>query len=530
MSYSIYLRKSRADLEAESRGEGETLARHEKELLSLAKKLRLNITAIYREIVSGETISARPKMQQLLREVEEGMWEGVLVMEVERLARGDTKDQGTVSEAFKFSNTKIITPSKVYDPSNEFDEEYFEFGLFMSRREYKTINRRIQRGRIASVNEGKYIAGTAPYGYRKVKIKAGKGYTLEVVPEEASVIKTIFHLYTTGELQDDGTNRQLGMYLICKYLDEAGIKPPKNDTWSRATINDILRNPTYIGMVRWQWRKVIKQISDGIITESRTKDSNCMIIKGLHEPIISTEVFEMAQNIRKNKAHISVKSDNTLLNPLSGIMYCAKCGHSMTRASSNTKTNYPVLKCPNRKCDNISSPLGLVEKKLIASLEDWLAEYELKWGSDIKEHKTKNTISTLKAASIKKLSDKRLLTQKQLNNTYDLLEQGIYSAETFTSRNQALASQIESIDTELKRLRNEYENDLARERAKFEYIPSIRHMLDIYYSLDDAYTKNTMLRNVIDHVSYLKTERNVRGNKNNANFELTLFPRIPDGQ
>ena len=108
MQYCLYLRKSRADSEAEARGEGETLARHEKALLDLAKKLNLNITAIYREIVSGETIAARPVMQQLLQEVEQGIWDGVLVMEVERLARGDTIDQGIVAQTFKFSDTKII--------------------------------------------------------------------------------------------------------------------------------------------------------------------------------------------------------------------------------------------------------------------------------------------------------------------------------------------------------------------------------------------------------------------------------------
>ena len=121
MQYCLYLRKSRADSEAEARGEGETLARHEKALLDLAKKLNLNITAIYREIVSGETIAARPVMQQLLQEVEQGIWDGVLVMEVERLARGDTIDQGIVAQTFKFSDTKIITPIKTYNPNNEFD-------------------------------------------------------------------------------------------------------------------------------------------------------------------------------------------------------------------------------------------------------------------------------------------------------------------------------------------------------------------------------------------------------------------------
>lgn len=68
--------------------------------------------AIYREVVSGETIADRPVMQQLLHEVESGMWDGVLVVEVERLARGDTIDQGVVSRAFQYSDTKIITPTK----------------------------------------------------------------------------------------------------------------------------------------------------------------------------------------------------------------------------------------------------------------------------------------------------------------------------------------------------------------------------------------------------------------------------------
>ena len=154
MPYCLYLRKSRTDLDAEANGETETLARHEKILLDLAKRMHLDVTEIYREVVSGETISSRPVVQRVLNEVENGLWDGVLVVEIERLARGDTIDQGIVSRAFKFSNTKIITPLKTYDPNNEFDEEYFEFGLFMSRREYKTIRRRLTQGRMSSAKEG----------------------------------------------------------------------------------------------------------------------------------------------------------------------------------------------------------------------------------------------------------------------------------------------------------------------------------------------------------------------------------------
>ena len=184
---AMYLRKSRIDLDAERSGEGNTLLRHKTTLLELAKRQNRTIGEIYEEVKSGETIAARPEMQRLLADVEAGRWDAVLVMEVERLARGDSIDQGIVSQAFKSSGTLIITPAKTYDPNNEFDEEYFEFGLFMSRREYKSIRRRMEAGKRAAVREGKYMGKTAPFGYRRDRVENGKGWTLEIVPEEAEI-------------------------------------------------------------------------------------------------------------------------------------------------------------------------------------------------------------------------------------------------------------------------------------------------------------------------------------------------------
>ena len=68
--YCIYLRKSRADLEAEAHGEGETLSRHKTALLELARRMGITISATYEEIVSGETIAARPQMQRSFQKSE----------------------------------------------------------------------------------------------------------------------------------------------------------------------------------------------------------------------------------------------------------------------------------------------------------------------------------------------------------------------------------------------------------------------------------------------------------------------------
>lgn len=87
--YAMYLRKSRKDLELEQLGDGETLSRHLKILEELAKKFKIVIADedIYKEVLSGESISARPQMQKLLKKVEQGYYKGVLVVEIERLAR-----------------------------------------------------------------------------------------------------------------------------------------------------------------------------------------------------------------------------------------------------------------------------------------------------------------------------------------------------------------------------------------------------------------------------------------------------------
>ena len=108
--YCLYLRKSRADREHYAQ-DTDVLARHEHILMELAKKLNITITKIFREVVSGDTIATRPEVQQLLSEVEDGLWDGVLVVEVERLARGDTIDQGIISRSFTYSHTLIITPT-----------------------------------------------------------------------------------------------------------------------------------------------------------------------------------------------------------------------------------------------------------------------------------------------------------------------------------------------------------------------------------------------------------------------------------
>jgi len=106
--YGAYLRKSRADIELEKNSGVDTLQRHRDIIKQTAKNMNITIDRWFEEVVSGETIEARPEVQKMLLEVEQDFYEGILVVDVDRLARGDTADQSRISKAFSYSNTKRV--------------------------------------------------------------------------------------------------------------------------------------------------------------------------------------------------------------------------------------------------------------------------------------------------------------------------------------------------------------------------------------------------------------------------------------
>lgn len=527
MPYCLYVRKSRADAEAEARGEGETLARHINALLELAKRRHFDITQIHREIVSGETVAARPVMQKLLSEVGQGVWDGVLVMEVERLARGDTVDQGIVAQTFKFSGTKIITPLKDYDPNNEFDEEYFEFGLFMSRREYKTINRRLQRGRLSSVKEGKYVGSLPPYGYAREKLIGDKGYTLTPVPAEADTVRLIFHLYTVGEQQPDGSYTRLGVSRIVRKLNDMHIMPRKSSHWSPATVRDILINPVYIGKIRWNWRCDNKKMIDGkVVTERpRSPAEKCIVADGKHPPILNADVFNKAQEYITQNPPRPIGIRSTVKNPLAGVVVCAKCGRKMVRRPYSGRNQPDTLMCAYTSCDNVSSALHLVEARILKSLSEWLSDYRLQWEHS-REKENLPSAAALKEKALKRLSSEYDTLSKQLDSAHDLLEQGIYTAEDFLNRSRKLSERIKKNEADRAALTADIAADKQRKQAQEQIIPKIEKLLDVYGSLPSAKAKNDMLKETLERVVYLKTEKS-RKTTPAVDFEITLYPRIP---
>jgi DNA invertase Pin-like site-specific DNA recombinase len=516
-SFCIYLRKSRADADAEARGEGETLARHEATLRALAEKLSLPVITVYREIVSGETIAARPVMRRLLQEVEAGIWEGVLVMEVERLARGDTIDQGVIARAFSLSHTRIITPLKTYDPDNESDEEYFEFGLFMSRREYKAINRRLQRGRKASAMEGKYTGSIAPYGYARVRLEGQKGFTLAPDPEEAPVVRLIFALYTRGEALSGGGVRRLGVARLARRLNVLGIRPRRAEAWTPASLLPILKNPVYAGKIRWRGRPAVKAVRSGETVVSRPRDKGCTLTDGLHPPLIGPGTWERAQTLLA-AGHPRGTRDAALKNPLAGLVFCGLCGRKMVRKPL-TEKSVEVLLCPGPGCRNVSADLRLVEARVLWALDKWLTGCALHGAADAAGG---DPLPSALRAALRRTDEALARVAAQTGSAHDLLEQGVYSAETFSARQKALAEKAHALERAKAAILAELNAPPSGTRA---LPPQAVTISQAYVRAASIQAKNDLLKSILARVQYVKAARGGRGKT--APFTLTLHPRLP---
>lgn len=445
-------------------------------------------------------------MQQLLNDIENNMWTGVLVVEVERLARGDTIDQGIVSQTFKNSYTKIITPMKIYDPNNEYDEEYFEFGLFMSRREYKTITRRLHSGVISAIKEGKHVSGTAPFGYDKIKLKGQKGYSL-VPNNNAKTVQLIFNMYCNN----------IGARTISKELEKLNITPIKAKYWNPSTIRSILSNPVYIGKIKYIDKKTVKKVVDGNLIRIKSDRAETILIDGLHDSIIDIDTWNKAQHIRKNMLVSSNKVDTEIKNPMAGIIKCAICGRSLERVS-DTRRHDVRLHC--RICkENVGSKIEIVEDKLFNSLKLLLNDYKLKLinndSSDIE------LLLNINTNSISALESEIKKTHTQLNNTYDLLEQGIYTKEVFIERSNLLKLKINDLNMQHDELLSEKKKIENNKSRKEILIPKIENVIDTYYETNNILYKNKLLKSVLQKVEYSKVNPS-----SPDDFELILYPKL----
>lgn len=500
--YAMYLRKSRADLEAEKLGEGETLKRHKEILTNLAAKNGLYVGKIFQELVSGETIAARPQIQQLINECYEGKYRGIIIIDVDRLSRGNQGDMQVIMDCLKYANNRngllVVTPTKTYDVShNADDEEYMEFVLFMSRREYKTIQKRLERGRRQAVVEGNYMGSYRPYGYDIVKTKTGR--TLKPNPEEAPIVQNIF---------DWKVNKGMTPGAIARKLTALGVPTYSQAMeWNLATIKTILTNPTYCGKVKWNDRMCIKSMVDGKIVKSRPRSNHTahyMEYKGKHPALVSEEIFQEASaSFSSDKTKANLK----LQNPLAGILVCAKCGYAMVYNAKAKSTNVMprILHRHSQTCKVKSAVAEDVFDAFIHGLKLSIEDFQIK----IDNAQAADEEEIL--AQIDQLEKEKKKIEKRLAKIFDDYEEGIYTANEFVQRKSKHNDRIDAINAQIEEL----EIAIPEKTEYEEKIVALHEALEMLRDNEiDASIKNEFLKAFIEKVEYSR--------ENNDSFALDI--------
>ena len=487
---AVYLRKSRME---EGMDTDEVLHRHRQGLDECAQRHGLDIVGYYPEVVSGESLFARPQMLRLLEDVEASRFDAVLCMDLDRLSRGRMKDQGIILDAFKDSGTLIVTPDKVYDLSDEIDDELAEFKTFMSRREYKIINKRLRRGLQRSIQDGCYVAN-APYGYKKVTID--RRPTLEIYEPEAKFVRMMFDMYTNG----------YGCTVIAAQVNAMGARPHRSASFSRSSVAKILRSPTYIGKIVWNQKTSIKKNTKGnpkhiVIYNPPEKWT---ITDGLHPPIIEKEVYDKVQNIMAGRYHPS-HNDGTVKSPLAGLVKCAYCGGNMQRMLFKKQQQY--LLCTRKGCC-AAAKLELVESRILSHLQDTLEKIKLEQPDHQQDlAPLEDTVTAI---------NKELTTaNRQKARLHELLEIGEYDLSTYRERMAAVKEKVSDIELRLKDAQCRL--DQAKAYEPTVQAENIRAVLDAYQSSDAAH-RNALLHSVIEVIIYRKAKKTKP-----ADFELEFI-------
>ena len=514
----VYLRKSRADdplLSVE-----EVLQKHETILDEFCERTfgeKISENNKYREIVSGETIEDRPEVQKVLKLTESPKIKAILVVEVQRLSRGDLEDAGRLIKLLRYSETLVITPPKTYDLTDEYDRDAFERELKRGNEFLEYQKKIMNRGRLLSVSQGNYIGSVPPYGFDKIWVMEGnrKCPTLAENIEQADVVRLIFDMYV---------NQNLGYQRICNALNEMNVTPPKGQYWSAAALKGILLNIHYIGKVKWNWRKTQTKVEDSEIVKTRPKAKmgEYLIYDGKHEAIVSEELFNAAQEkIGKNNRTPASKG---IKNALASLLYC-QCGKAMTlrfyKNKDGSERCSPRLICNGQHiCDTGSCLYDEIIDMLGDILEKNIKEFEakLKNGEDNSAKIHQNMIKSLEK-KLKSLQDKELA---QWEAQSDPNPENRMPQEIFKQLNAKLIKEKTEVQQALKKA-----YDTIPETINYkEKIVKLNDALSALKNPKiDADEKNKLLKECIDRITYnrAKPERLTRqpGEKKGTTIKTT---------
>ncbi|KMT62707.1 recombinase family protein [Paenilisteria newyorkensis] len=314
----------------------------------------------------------RPLLKALLKHIETGLIDTVLVYKLDRLTRS-VVDLHNMLNFFDKYDCSFKSATEVYDTSSAMGRFFITIISSVAQFERENTSERVSFGMEERARQGKYIP-LAPFGYKK-----GEDGVLVIYEEEATLV-----LELLDRLQKGYSIRQ-----CCTYLDNLGVKTRRSNTvWKNTTLRRILENHALYGATNWSG-KIFKNTHPGILTEE--------------------EFFELQNILKARTGHVSSRK-RALTHVFAGKIVCPNCGYRMSCTRTKYQDRYNNdYRCPN--CKIYYTHTSVSERKILKAFDKYIESFQLKSFDIKKETKQENNTRKIER-QIVNLSKKREKYQK----------------------------------------------------------------------------------------------------------------------
>ncbi|WP_406945716.1 recombinase family protein [Halobacillus sp. SY10] len=306
MRVAIYVRVSTL----EQATEGFSLRAQEEKLRAFALSQDWEVAKIYRDEGESAKDLNRPKLKELLRDVERDLIDVVLVYRLDRLTRS-VVDLYELLETLDKNQCSFKSATEVYDTTSATGRLFITLVAAMAQWERENLAERVRFGMERRLMEGGWSGGPVPYGYTYHE------GTFKIVPEEAKVVEKVFELIAGR-----------GINSVARMLNDMGYKTRSGDQWRKDAVHYIARNPFYIGKFRFNEGK-----------DGTTKPfSEQTLYEGPQPKIIDDSTFAFIQEVLEKRAGQKKIRWNDYI--FSGVLRCSRCSSPIVGTKSKGKKRY----------------------------------------------------------------------------------------------------------------------------------------------------------------------------------------------
>lgn len=435
---------------------------------------------IYIERETGTSFE-RNEMERLLNDARMKKFDVVLTKSISRFGR----NQRELLEAIEIldeNGIRFIEFEKNIDTGK--DRSLLGLYAWLAENESRQKSDAIKLTIRKKQERGEFVAGRAPYGYKRDPTDNNK---LIIDREAAEVVKNIYSLYIQG----------YGYRAIAGILTDNNVPPPRKDiynrktttAWNIDTIKNILCSQYYIGNME-QYKK------ESLIFKKKKKTipkEDWIIKKGTHEAIVSKEDFLLVQEIREKRAENYYRRKKGSLHLFSGFLKCGQCGSNLQHMNGfyicRLYINAGVKFC-SRHAIKEDILTDIVQKDITELAKDKIKREQLFDEAKKDLYKNNTNLKKLLEETRKKM-DK---LEKQLLMTYEDRLEGIITVDQYSIFSTNFNKEKNVIDNKIKEL----ENTILKEnsiQSSFDNLISEIDRLSKFETLD-----RTTLERLIDYI------------------------------